>query len=1478
VSEALAVRRKPGAASDPASSPEARSAAPGVSASGWATAAAAPVLALGGVQRKPVIGRPGDAYEVEADAVADRVAGGLDAPAFGVTRLGAGGVAAPPQPPPSIQAMADDDLADESPLPAVQAMTLGGADGGDPSVQRTPEDDDALQRKEDEDESIQLEAEDEDPVQRKEEDDDSIQLKEDKDDAVQLQAVQRSADEHYGSAGSPGEEKDCGCGGTCASCGGVQRAAADGAAPAASMRNAAASAIASPGGGSALPASTRGSLETRMGVDLGGVRVHDGPDAQRSAAQLNARAFTHGRHIWIGRGESAGDVRLMAHEVTHVLQQDGVVRRKPKDKAPGGSGSGSGGSGSGGSGSGGSGSGSGSGGSAAAPSSSSASSSSSAASSSPASTTAAGGSGSSASAPPSASPAAASPAPAADSGGVELMMPEPPAGLSAEEQARLASVDERAGEAVESTTDLPAAEESVGEARGAVQEPAAETQARAGDALVDALGERPAPSPEIEALCVRIRQAILEKRPPDEDSLVNADPEAMARDAGGQLNASVEGDAQRVQGQYDQLQQPPAGAPAQQAQPMDAPPGPAGTPALNAAAAAPQGVEREAVSLDADVAAGQQRMSDAGMDSEPARLVESGPIADARGAHGELAETAARDPQEVMAEQAAAVAGAQADMAALQASALAALRGGRTETTQEGRAQQQGMVGSEEEMRTRAGADAQRIFDDAQTRVSGLLEPLPRTAMARWDAGVRVLSTDFEQHLARVKSWIDERHESTALAIWDAVTGMPAWVEENYARAERTFGDGVCELIREISSDVNGVIAACETIIDQARADIAAVFDALPAELQGWAAEQQAQFGERLDGLAQRAQQTRDGFTRDLVQRASQAVQEVREKIHSLREAAKGLLGRLEDAVNAFLEDPAKFIIDGLLSLVGIAPGAFWALVDRIGQAIDAIADDPMGFANNLMAALGQGFQQFFDNIGQHLLQGLMDWLFSGLGSVGVQIPSDTSLKSIVTFFLQLMGLTWANIRKILAKHIGEENVALIEKAWELVSSLIEMGPEGLFELIREQLDPSNLLSMVLEAATQFMVEALIKAVTPRILLLFNPAGAIVQAIEAIFRVLSWIFNNAARIFSLVETVVGGVTDLIAGNIGGMATAVEGALSRLIPPVIDFLAGYLGMGDLPEKIADVIRGFQQRVLGVVERIIAFLAERAKALLRAMGLGGDEKPEGADGSEKIRVTEDLAMSGEGHTLSAETSGDQLVIQMASARLRPLNALVFGAMRQEQKGQKRAGLISSLEGLAGELREAEEWWHAREHQTQPVEVIIAWINARLDDIRDRLQKLGAQYHVENLINLGHVSVDVEGDQLLESICGNSGPNCPGRVIRPRYYGGFTTAIDPTWKRAQLVANNRATGAPAGHFKDPINGKFYPFKEAEIDHYNPTVVDHWNNTGRFTVQGDRKGFYSDSSALRILSGEENRRLGREETARYNRTVGPDFRGPED
>lgn len=150
---------------------------------------------------------------------------------------------------------------------------------------------------------------------------------------------------------------------------------------------------------------------------------------------------------------------------------------------------------------------------------------------------------------------------------------------------------------------------------------------------------------------------------------------------------------------------------------------------------------------------------------------------------------------------------------------------------------------------------------------------------------------------------------------------------------------------------------------------------------------------------------------------------------------------------------------------------------------------------------------------------------------------------------------------------------------------------------------------MILEAAVQYLVETLIQQVVVRVIGMLNPVGAIAQAIDLIYQVCSWIFRNAARIFRFVEAIVNGMADVIAGNIGGLAAAVERSLASLIPPVIDFLAGLCHLGGLPGEIADVITRMQAVVYAAMDRVIGFLAERGRALLARMGIGGDPEEAG-----------------------------------------------------------------------------------------------------------------------------------------------------------------------------------------------------------------------------------------------------------------------------
>jgi Domain of unknown function (DUF4157) len=75
--------------------------------------------------------------------------------------------------------------------------------------------------------------------------------------------------------------------------------------------------------GQPLSDATLAFMQPRFGQDFGEVRLHAGPAIDRYATVIQARAFTYGHDIHLRSGESEQDHRLMAHELTHVVQQRG---------------------------------------------------------------------------------------------------------------------------------------------------------------------------------------------------------------------------------------------------------------------------------------------------------------------------------------------------------------------------------------------------------------------------------------------------------------------------------------------------------------------------------------------------------------------------------------------------------------------------------------------------------------------------------------------------------------------------------------------------------------------------------------------------------------------------------------------------------------------------------------------------------------------------------------------------------------------------------------------------------------------------------------------------------------------------------------------------------------------------------------------------------------------------------------------------
>lgn len=90
------------------------------------------------------------------------------------------------------------------------------------------------------------------------------------------------------------------------------------------------------GQGSRLYGDLKSQMETGFGRDFSDVRLHTDESASEMSSSISAKAFTYGNDIYFNRGQFNPDTiegqRLLAHELTHVIQGSGKVARKKTEE------------------------------------------------------------------------------------------------------------------------------------------------------------------------------------------------------------------------------------------------------------------------------------------------------------------------------------------------------------------------------------------------------------------------------------------------------------------------------------------------------------------------------------------------------------------------------------------------------------------------------------------------------------------------------------------------------------------------------------------------------------------------------------------------------------------------------------------------------------------------------------------------------------------------------------------------------------------------------------------------------------------------------------------------------------------------------------------------------------------------------------------------------------------------------------------
>jgi hypothetical protein len=276
-----------------------------------------------------------------------------------------------------------------------------------------------------------------------------------------------------------------------------------------------------------------------------------------------------------------------------------------------------------------------------------------------------------------------------------------------------------------------------------------------------------------------------------------------------------------------------------------------------------------------------------------------------------------------------------------------------------------------------------------------------------------------------------------------------------------------------------------------------------------------------------------------------------------------------------------------------VSPGAF-EYIKKTGAALKGILKNPLPFMGNLVKAAKLGFQNFADNIGTHLKAGLIDWLTGSLE--GVYIPKALSLVELGKFALSVLGISWAQIRGKIVKALGPNGEMImkgLETTFDIVVALVTGGPAAAWELIKDKL--TDLKDQVINGIIGFVTDAVVKKAIPKLIAMFIPGAGFISAIITIYDTIKTFIEQLTKIMQVVKAFVDSIVNIAAGNIADAAKRVEGILSKLLSLAISFLAGFLGLGKVTDKIKEIIEKIRATVDKALDSVITWIVDKAKAL-------------------------------------------------------------------------------------------------------------------------------------------------------------------------------------------------------------------------------------------------------------------------------------------
>ena len=746
------------------------------------------------------------------------------------------------------------------------------------------------------------------------------------------------------------------------------------------------------------------------------------------------------------------------------------------------------------------------------------------------------------------------------------------------------------------------APEKLTQTEKAVVIPPSEGQSISNTGQVSTVSSYPAPVVSENTGKQKLQESLQENVPRKIEDVDNFKRDMKAQHMGADVMTVVQGDKNAVVSTFQEMEQTPPPAPPEHT-PETLPPeekAPA-TAAMNLGQGTIAPLQKEHTDVTNYTKDADNKLKEEGVTQEQIDMVDSGDLAQANKEKKGMEKTAQTEPGAIQkfAQQAAeTVDQSLKQEEKKERSQLEAKRNTGLHATKE---KQKGAKSALEKKRDEVAAKINGIFQSAQDKVKKRLADLEKDSMKRFDDGNARATKQFEDDVNRdleaykadrYSGWFGwARKAKDWLLGMDELPGVKAIFDRNRA----AFVTGINKLVEDITADNKRVIQECKNELASAKEQIATYVSKLGPDLRGIGQKAAQEMTAKLNDLDQFINKREEELQNKLKDKQTAAIKAIDEKIEKMKDAMSGALAKL----GKLLLWAAKKFFTWALEKFGVSMATIEGIIDKGVAVLKAIFTKPIQFVKNLMNAALTGFRNFGKNFLKHLKDALFEWLTGSLE--GLVLPQTWDFPGIIGVALQMIGISYQNIRKHMVDVMGEPVVATLEKTFTLVKTLITQGPMAAWEQLKDM--AGEMRDAFIEAVKDFIKTKIIEQAIQWLVSLFVPGAGIIKAVIGIYDTIVFFIKKAKQIIDMIGNFLGSIAEIAAGNIGAAADAMESGLARGLSLVITFLAQLLHLSGITDKIRDAIQKIRGKVDGVLLKVAKWIADKAKKVGRFVAQAG-----------------------------------------------------------------------------------------------------------------------------------------------------------------------------------------------------------------------------------------------------------------------------------